>query len=49
MPNAYDETYNAGVAMGDPRMSSAETGAKLTAMPTEIAAGFITHFAARAR
>ena len=26
MPNEYDEVYTAGVAKGDPRLSSAETG-----------------------
>ena len=47
LPNAYDEVYNAGVAKGDPRMSSAETGAKLAEMLTELTARFIAHFAAR--
>lgn len=47
MPNAYDEIYNAGVAQGDPRLSSAQTGAALTEQLAEITARFIAHFAAR--
>jgi creatinine amidohydrolase len=47
MPNAYDEVYNQGVAKGDPRLSSAETGAALAEKLTEITARFIQHFAAR--
>lgn len=47
MPNPYDEVYNAGVAKGDPRLSSAETGAALTERLTDIVARFIAHFAAR--
>jgi len=47
MPNGYDEIYNAGVAKGDPRLSSEETGAALTEQLTEICARFIAHFAAR--
>ena len=46
MPNAYDEVYNQGVAKGDPRLSSAETGAALTEQLTEITARFVQHFAA---
>lgn len=45
MPNPYDEVYNAGVAKGDPRLSSAETGAALTERLTDIVARFIEHFA----
>ncbi len=29
MPNEYDEVYNLGVAKGDPKLCSAETGAAL--------------------
>ena len=47
MPNGYDEIYNAGVAKGDPRLSSEETGAAVTEQLTEICARFIAHFAAR--
>lgn len=47
MPNAYDDVYNQGVAKGDPRLSSAETGAALAEQLTEITARFIQHFAAR--
>jgi creatinine amidohydrolase len=45
MPNEYDEVYNSGVSKGDPRLCSAETGAKLTEQLTEICARFIKHFA----
>lgn len=47
MPNPYDEIYNAGVAQGDPRLSSADTGAALAERLTEITARFAAHFAAR--
>lgn len=47
MPNEYDEIYNSGVAKGDPRMSSAETGAALTEKLTEIGARFVAHFASK--
>ena len=47
MPNAYDEIYNTGVAKGDPRLSSARTGAALAEQLAEITARFIAHFAAR--
>jgi creatinine amidohydrolase len=47
MPNAYDEIYNFGVAKGDPRLSSAQTGAALAEQLTEITARFVAHFAAR--
>ena len=45
MPNPYDEVYNSGVAKGDPRLSSAETGAALAEQLTDIVARFIQHFA----
>ncbi|MDR6873990.1 creatinine amidohydrolase [Bosea sp. BE125] len=45
MPNEYDEVYNLGVAKGDPKLCSAETGAALTEKLTEICARFIAHFA----
>ena len=47
MPNAYDEVYNQGVAKGDPRLSSAGTGAQLAEQLTEITARFIQHFASK--
>jgi creatinine amidohydrolase len=47
VPTEYDDTYNHGVAKGDPRLSSAETGAALTEQLTGICARFIAHYAAR--
>ncbi len=47
MPNEYDEVYNLGVAKGDPRLCSAETGAALTEKLVDICARFIAHFADR--
>lgn len=47
MPNGYDEIYNAGVAKGDPRLASAQTGAALAEQLTEICARFVQHFASR--
>jgi len=47
MPNEYDETYNLGVAKGDPKLCSAETGAALAEKLTETCARFVAHFAAR--
>ncbi|WP_245973951.1 creatininase family protein [Bosea caraganae] len=47
MPNEYDETYNFGVAKGDPRLCSAETGAALTEKLTDICARFVAHFAGK--
>lgn len=47
MPNEYDEIYNLGVAKGDPRLCSAETGVALTEKLTDICARFVTHFAAK--
>ena len=35
MPHEYDEIYNSGVAQGDARLSSAETGRMLSVTPTE--------------
>lgn len=49
MPNEYDEVYNQGVGKGDPRLSSAETGAALTEQLTEVCARFVKHFAERVR
>lgn len=46
MPNEYDEIYNAGVAQGDPRLSSAETGRVLSEKLVDITARFAAHFAA---
>jgi creatinine amidohydrolase len=47
MPNEYDEVYNLGVAKGDPRLCSAETGAALTEKLTDICARFVAHFASK--
>jgi creatinine amidohydrolase len=47
VPHEYDEVYTAGVAKGDPRLSSAETGAALTEQLTEIVARFVKHLAER--
>ena len=47
MPNQYDEIYNLGVGPGDPKLSSAETGAALAEQLTEICARFIAHFASK--
>lgn len=47
MPHEYDVTYNEGVAKGDPRLSSAETGRILTEKLVDITARFAAHFAAR--
>lgn len=47
MPHEYDETYNAGVDKGDPRMSNPETGRILTEKLVDITARFCAHFAAR--
>jgi creatinine amidohydrolase len=47
MPNEYDEVYNLGVAKGDPRLCSAETGAALTEKLTDICARFVAHFASQ--
>lgn len=49
MPNEYDEVYNQGVGKGDPRLSSAETGAALTEQLTEVCARFVKHYAERVR
>lgn len=47
MPNGYDEVYHEGVGKGDPRLSSAETGAALAEKLTEIVARFVAHFAGK--
>jgi creatinine amidohydrolase len=47
MPNDYDDAYTAGVAKGDPRLCSAENGAKLTEALTDACARFVAHFAER--
>jgi creatinine amidohydrolase len=47
MPNEYDEVYHQGVAKGDPRLCTAENGAKLAETLTGLCARFIAHFAAR--
>ncbi len=47
MPNEYDEVYNFGVAKGDPKLCSAETGAALTEKLTDICTRFVAHFAGK--
>lgn len=47
MPHEYDETYTLGVAKGDPRLSSAETGAALVERLSDLCARFVKHFAER--
>ncbi len=47
LPQEYDEIYHAGVGGGDPRLSSAKTGAELTEQLVDRCARFVAHFAAR--
>jgi creatinine amidohydrolase len=47
MPHEYDAVYTAGVAKGDPRLSSAETGHLLSEKLVDITSRFIAHFAAK--
>jgi creatinine amidohydrolase len=47
MPHEYDAVYTAGVAKGDPRLSSAETGRVLSEKLVDITSRFIAHFAAK--
>jgi creatinine amidohydrolase len=47
MPHEYDAVYTAGVAKGDPRLSSAETGRVLSEKLVEITSRFIAHFASK--
>lgn len=47
MPHEYDEIYHAGVAQGDARLSSADTGRELSEKLVDITARFCAHFAAR--
>jgi creatinine amidohydrolase len=47
MPHEYDETYTAGVAKGDPQLSSAETGAALAERLVDLCARFVKHFSER--
>lgn len=47
MPHEYNETYTAGVAKGDPRLSSAETGVALVERLVDLCARFVKHFAER--
>ena len=47
VPHEYDETYNLGVAKGDPRLCSAETGAKLVEQLVDIGARFCQLHAAK--
>ncbi len=47
LPLGSPEVYTSGVAKGDPLLSSAQTGARLTEQLTEICARFVQHFAER--
>jgi creatinine amidohydrolase len=47
MPHEYDDTYTSGVAKGDPRLSSADTGRVLSEKLVDITARFIAHFASK--
>jgi len=47
MPHEYDDVYTAGVAKGDPGLSSAETGRVLAEKLVDITARFVAHFAAK--
>ncbi len=47
LPTEYDAVYHKGVAKGDPRLSSAESGAALTEKLVDICARFVGHFAGR--
>lgn len=42
-----DAVYSSGVAKGDPRLSSAETGRILSEKPVDITSRFIAHFASK--
>jgi creatinine amidohydrolase len=47
LPMEYDDTYHQGVARGDPKLCSAETGAALVEKLTDICARFAAHFASK--
>lgn len=47
MPHEYDEVYHLGVGSGDPTLSSADTGAKLTERLVTLCARFAAHFASK--
>lgn len=47
LPMEYDDTYHDGVAGGDPKLCSAETGAVLVEKLTDIVARFAAHFAGK--
>jgi len=47
LPMEYDDTYHQGVAKGDPKLCSAETGAVLVDKLTQIVADFSAHFASK--
>lgn len=47
MPHEYDEIYNAAVALGDSRLSGAETARILSNKLVDIAARFCAHFDAK--
>ncbi len=48
IPVEYDAVTPNGVLNGDPRLSSAATGAALVEQLTEIGARFIRHYASQA-
>jgi len=48
VPHDYDEVFTGGVGLGDPRLSSAETGAALADKLADVVARFAVHFAGRA-
>ncbi|MFD1109430.1 creatininase family protein [Pseudoroseomonas ludipueritiae] len=47
LPMEYDDTYHDGVAQGDPKLCSAETGQVLVEKLTDIVARFAAHFASK--
>ena len=49
LPHEYEAIYNDGVAGGDPRLSSAETGRTLTDYLVDVCSRFVSHYAARTK
>ncbi|WP_426956996.1 creatininase family protein [Muricoccus radiodurans] len=47
LPMEYDDTYHQGVAGGDPKLCSAETGKVLSEALADIASRFVVHFAGK--
>jgi creatinine amidohydrolase len=45
VPHDYDEVFTRGVGLGDPRLSSAGTGAALADRLADVVARFAVHFA----